>query len=314
MANTTYGLSIGKPLKYPAEGAGLIADALSKLGGFEYSRADGATERVVADADKDAMDREIASFVERVKAAGPDVISFFYFAGHGAANAQGENYLIPAKLNTSSLKRLWDNSYRLTTLIDALRPLAGHGAHFIIIDACRSEFNLPTVGGLAAMQREDLPQGIFIVFSTGAGMTAPDDLLFASVLSQDLIKRNVPAYNLFLDVQEAVYKRSDQGREPSIVGKLSSQVYFGRPGTALTESDLTATGKRHIVFLKTTKVYRHPSNTSGVIEIRGQGSTHRSSSDDEINEIRRADQNWITFQTNWEMGYVPEQFVLLEAK
>ena len=312
IANESYGASIGKPLKYPREGAALVAEALSKLGGFDYSRANNATEHIVLDADMELLDLEVAAYVARIKAAGPDVTSFFYFAGHGASDARGVNYLIPAKLNTGSLKRLWDNSYKLTSLIEALRPLAGHGAHFIVIDACRSEFNLASGEGLAVVEREDLPQGIFLVFSTGGGKSAPDDLLFAEALSGELIRRNVSAYDLFRSVAEAVHERSGKLREPSIVGKLSSPVYFGRTGGQLTDGEIIATGNRRVLFVKTTKVYRHPSTTSGVVEIRGQGSTHVSSTDDEINETRSGDQDWITFQTNWEMGYVPKQYVSLE--
>jgi hypothetical protein len=235
-------------------------------------------------------------------------MSFFYYAGHGVANGQGVNYLVPTDVDFRGLEKLWDKSYRLDALIDALRPYAGQGSHFIVIDACRSEFKQTSAESLAVVEREDLPEGIFLVFASGAGKPTPDDLLFASVLSDHLINRNLSAYELFRKVRETVYKRSNESREPSIVGRLTSEVFFGPPRQPLP-GDVMATGKRHMLFVRATNVYRHATSSSGVIEIRGQGSVHFASSVDEINETKEGGQSWITFQTNWEVGYVPKQYV-----
>lgn len=308
IANTTYSASIGKPLKHPGEGAEMVAEALGKIGGFEYSRANGATDHVVHDANAKTLKDEIDAFVARVQAAGKGATSFFYYAGHGVADRQGVNYLIPTDIDFRGLQKLGDNSYRLDTLIEALRPYAGHGSHFIVIDACRSELKQVSAESLTVVEREDLPDGIFLVFASGAGKPTPDDLLFASVLSEHLINRNLSAYELFIKVREAVYKRSNVSREPSIVGRLTSKVFFGPPPQPLP-GDVMAIGERYMLFVRATNVYRHASSASGVIEIRGQGSTHFAGSVDEINETKEGGQSWITFQTNWEVGYVPKQYV-----
>jgi hypothetical protein len=41
------------------------------------------------------MLRVFDEYADKLRRAGPDAISFFYYSGHGAANRSGRNFLIP---------------------------------------------------------------------------------------------------------------------------------------------------------------------------------------------------------------------------
>ena len=98
--------------------------------GFEV-----AVER---DAGLAALTRAVNGYARRVKAAGPNAVGFFYYSGHGAADA-GTNYLIPVDVKTTETGELWDQSLRLTEVTRKLKMEAGNATHFVVFDACRND-------------------------------------------------------------------------------------------------------------------------------------------------------------------------------
>src|SRR6185369_3175952 len=82
-------------LPNPANDAKLMAKTLKSVG-FDVVEAEDATQ--------DAMKQAIASFSEKLTAAGSEGTGLFFYAGHGV-QVQGENYLIPVD---AKLKRAAD--------------------------------------------------------------------------------------------------------------------------------------------------------------------------------------------------------------
>lgn len=66
---------------------------------------------VLRDADYRSMDLAIKRYVSRVRDAGTDTISFFYYSGHGAANPITHiNFLIPVDVTDAETEDLWHQS------------------------------------------------------------------------------------------------------------------------------------------------------------------------------------------------------------
>src|SRR5262245_4701513 len=85
IGNQSYSDEIGK-LANPHNDVALLEKTLKALR-FEV--------RSVRDAGFATLHREVNAYARRVQEAGPDAVAFFYYAGHGAADARSFNYLIP---------------------------------------------------------------------------------------------------------------------------------------------------------------------------------------------------------------------------
>src|SRR5262245_41495962 len=90
IGNQAYGSEIGR-LANPHNDVALLEKALKGLG-FEVT--------AVRDAGLGGLHQTVNAYVRRVQAAGSNAIGFFYYAGHGAADA-GVNYLIPVDVQTT---------------------------------------------------------------------------------------------------------------------------------------------------------------------------------------------------------------------
>ncbi|MDZ4778284.1 MAG: caspase family protein [Alphaproteobacteria bacterium] len=202
----------GWALKNPVNDARLIADRLRPLG-FEVD--------LVTNADKVAMERAMERFGSRLRAAGPDAVGLFYYAGHGAEH-DGANILVPVDIAASSVDEL---RYRAPPMQFLLSDMARaqNAVNIVILDACR---NLPLpagtragpAGGLAELS--DVPDNILIAYATRPGLTAPDNpresnSVFTRTLANALTtKAEDTVVNLFSDVQASVFTETFQMQKP----------------------------------------------------------------------------------------------------
>jgi hypothetical protein len=109
-------------------------------------------------------------------------IAFFFFAGHGF-ELKGENYLLPTDVPAATdgqEELVRDASFAAPRIVDRLQA-RGVRTAILVFDACRNNpFERTGTravqgrGGLAAMN--DVPEGVFVVFSAGAKQTALDRL------------------------------------------------------------------------------------------------------------------------------------------
>jgi uncharacterized caspase-like protein len=88
IANQKYAANVGDALTHPYQDAENVRVSLNQLG-FKVTTLH---DVVLAD-----MVASVRNYLVEVKEAGPNVLSFFYYSGHGAATPNGENYLIPAR-------------------------------------------------------------------------------------------------------------------------------------------------------------------------------------------------------------------------
>jgi hypothetical protein len=132
----------------------------------------------VTDAGRSRMARAIVDFETRVS---PGDTALFFFAGHGVA-LDGGNYLMPTDVpNVTEAQRnlLRSEGFLADDISERLRE-RGAATTVMILDACRNNpFKAGhgrSIGQSRGLQRMDTRQGLFVMFSAGAGQEALDRL------------------------------------------------------------------------------------------------------------------------------------------
>jgi len=197
---------------------------------------------VISDADRVAMLEAFEAFAARVARAGPDAVSFFYYSGHGASNAQRDNYLIPVDVPELSAAGFWHRSVKLRELIDHLNAQALGAKHFVIFDACRKTLKLkdPATKALAQPKGfqpvEKIPGGMLIAFATAEGELASDEGAgagpYARALAEEIVKPGAEAVQVFRETQLRVMESA--GQKPWMQASPMTRLYFaGREAPSL---------------------------------------------------------------------------------
>jgi uncharacterized caspase-like protein len=219
IGNQEYTSEIGR-LSNPHNDVALVEKALKGLG-FEVS--------AVRDAGLAALHQAVNAYVRRVEAAGPDAIGFFYYAGHGAADERGTNYLIPVDAKSAEEGVLWDQSLRLTEITRKLKVEAGNATHFVVFDACRNTLKLRKSGSRALVQsRGFVPMaqesGMLIAYATAEGDLASGGGPYAGALAKEIVKPGVEVVTMFRNVQRRV--RAAIKQEPYLGFNALGDVYL----------------------------------------------------------------------------------------
>ncbi len=210
IGNQAYSAEIGR-LANPHNDIALLERTLKGLK-FEVA--------TVRDAGLATLHQAVNSYARRVKAAGTGALAFFYYSGHGAADA-GTNYLIPVDVKSAEEDDLWDVSLRLTEITRKLKAEAGNATHFVVFDACRNELRLRKTGarnlvrsrGFVPVAQE---AGMLVAYATAEGELASDVGAgagpYSSVLAEEIVKPGVEAVTMFRNVQLRV--KAAIGQEP----------------------------------------------------------------------------------------------------
>jgi Caspase domain len=229
IGNQGYGNEIGR-LANPLKDVALLEKSLKGLN-FEVT--------TVGDAGLAGLYQAVNAYARRVQAAGPNAVGFFYYSGHGAADA-GTNYLIPVDVKTTETGELWDQSLRLSEITRKLKTEAGNATHFVVFDACRNTLRLTRAGSRALVQSKGFvpvtqESGMLIAYATAEGELASDvgdgAGPYAKVLAEEISKPGVEAVTMFRRVQVRV--RSSIGQEPWLGFSALGEVHFG--GAALAK-------------------------------------------------------------------------------
>lgn len=99
--------------------------------------------------------------------------SFCYFAGHGA-QLGGVNFLLPVDVDATSTEKILEGSIQLDDIMSQIAHRAPVQS-IVVLDACRNDpaaSALPGQGFAAA----NVPNGFYVVYSTGTGEYAVDNL------------------------------------------------------------------------------------------------------------------------------------------
>lgn len=219
MGNAAYG-AIGA-LRNPVNDGKLIAEALDGVG-FETA--------LLLDANQIQMKRAIANFGRTLRAAGPDAIGLFYFAGHGV-QANGRNYVMPIEAAPQDSADLDLVAVEVDWVMRQMES-AGNASNIIILDACR---NNPfatasrSVGrGLAAIKA---PTGTFIAYATAPGAVAEDgggaNSPFTVALAAALPRPGVAIEQTFKHVRLKVVQSSGGRQTPWDSSSLVRDIYLG---------------------------------------------------------------------------------------
>ena len=222
IGNQGYGSEIGR-LANPHNDVALLEKTLKALG-FEV--------RTVRDAGLAGLHQAVNAYARRVQAAGPNAVGFFYYSGHGAADA-GTNYLIPIDVKTTETGELWDQSLRLTEITRKLKTEAGNATHFVVFDACRNTLKLTNAGSRALVQSKGFvpvvqESGMLIAYATAEGELASDLGAgagpYAKVLAEEIVRPGIEAVTMFRVVQRRVRMAIKQ--EPYLGFNAMGDVYL----------------------------------------------------------------------------------------
>ncbi len=225
IGNQTYSDSIGE-LNNPHNDIKNLSAALKKLG-FNV--------RTVKDASFGTFHKEIKKYTSRLKRAGDNAIGFFYYSGHGAADGNNRNnYLIPTDVEHADTSELWDNSIRVSSILNEMKERASNATHFIVLDACRNTLKLSRPGTKSLTKAKGFRpvrkmQGMLIAYATAQGEVAYDGKKqigpYARELLNQINKPGVEAVSMFRSVQLAV--RSKIKQEPWLSYGALPEIYFG---------------------------------------------------------------------------------------
>ncbi|MGO9485506.1 MAG: caspase family protein, partial [Rhodomicrobium sp.] len=224
IGNQNYSATVG-PLKNPHQDVALIEASLKKLG---------FTVTVLRDADYRAMDIALKRYVRELRGAGPGALGFFYYSGHGAANAETQiNYLIPTDVASAEDNSIWDQSFQQHQIIGMLSSQAKQATQFVVFDACRNELHLsaPAAKAIGA-EKGFVPvastPGLLIAYATAPNQTASDagdgGGPYAKVLAEELLKPGVEAVEMFRHVQIRV--KQTIGQDPWLSFPSLAPVYL----------------------------------------------------------------------------------------
>jgi uncharacterized caspase-like protein len=172
-----------------------------------------------------AMQKASVEFLERLRA---NDLAFIFYSGHGM-EVHGENYLIPIDFpsNASDLAV----EYQAFSAQRFLRDLEASPTRtrIMILDACRDNplrANRSGAGGLARMDGS----GTLIVFATGSGRTADDNIggrngFFTAHLLHDLPIPGISFTNLMQQVGREVNRDSGGKQTPALSTDSCSRIF-----------------------------------------------------------------------------------------
>jgi len=237
IGNQNYAREVG-PLTNPLNDVSLIEAALTKLG---------FTVTVLKDARYRDMDVALKRYAAELRRAGPGAVGFFYYSGHGAANADTRtNYLIPVDVTSAEDETVWYGSIQQNQITDLLSREAPAATQFVVFDACRNELHLSSgaakaIGADKGFVPVAQTAGLLIAYATAPNQTASDaghgGGVYAKALADELLKPGVEAVTMFRAVQIRV--KQAIGQDPWLSFPSLAPVYLaGRdePSPPLSEA------------------------------------------------------------------------------
>lgn len=208
------------PLKNPTADAQLIGGTLASVG-FDVD--------VLTDANQTDIKQAIVRFGRDLRAAGPETVGLFYFAGHGI-QVSGRNYLIPvdgdfrdeADLDVFAVEAEW-----------VLRQMesVGNATNIVVLDACRNNpFARSFRSSTRGLARMDAPTGSFVAYATAPGDVALDgegtNSPYSRALAAAITTPGLPIEQVFKAVRVDVLTETKGLQTPWDSSSLIREFYF----------------------------------------------------------------------------------------
>lgn len=231
IGNWAYSKKIGE-LRNPVNDIQLIKNALIQVG-FKEENID-----VRANAKQGTITRAVKLFGQKMRAAGPDALGFFYYSGHGAAGKIAEtgetlNYITPIDVDEAKgIVEMFASSVAVKDIINILRPGTSFSNLIIVFDACRNEFNmnLRSIDSKTFVAVPFAPPDSLLGFSTDAASPASDagegGGPFAKALAQELVRADQYHEQVFYNVKQAVIQTTLNRQRPYYLDQIGKRLYF----------------------------------------------------------------------------------------
>ncbi len=213
-------------LNNPPNDAALTAKALTKTG-FEVDQH--------IDVDAVAMRKAILQFGRKLRAAGPDAVGLFYYAGHGV-QASGKNYLVPIGTEIQDEAELSVLAVEMDWVIRQMEA-AGNDINMVILDACRNNpFKSSFRNVSRGLAKITAPRGTYIAYATGPGDVAEDgageNSPFTKAFAEHITTPGLPVETVFKRVRANVHEVTGRRQLPWSSSSLTGEFYFIEPQTA----------------------------------------------------------------------------------
>lgn len=212
-----------RPLDNPVNDAAAITASLKEVG-FDVT--------VRTDTDLRGLKGAVREFVQKLPKG---AVALVFYAGHGV-QVKGQNYLIPVDAEMAEEFEVPDETLSMDTLMRGLEQ-AGTALNILILDCCRDDpysrswrgtRSAAGTGGL--VMPADMPQGMFIAFSTSPGRTAEDgegkNSPYSLALAQEILKPGLDFENVFKSVGAQVAKATAGQQEPWVNTKFYGSFVF----------------------------------------------------------------------------------------
>lgn len=222
-----------RPLDNPTNDAKSIATSLDQVG-FEVT--------LRTDTDLKSMKGAVREFIQKLPKGS---VALVFYAGHGV-QVKGQNYLIPIDAEMAEEYEVPDETLSMDTLMRGLEQ-AGTALNILILDCCRDDpysrswrgtRSATGTGGLN--MPGDMPQGMFIAFSTSPGRTAEDgdgvNSPYSAALAKEILAPGMDFEKVFKNVGAQVAKSTGGLQEPWVNTKFYGNFVFNAgpelPGTS----------------------------------------------------------------------------------
>ena len=230
-----------RALVNPKNDAIAIAAKLRAVG-FDVTERTDATNKGM----KDAL-REFSGKVPEGS------VCLIYYAGHGV-QIKGQNYLVPIDAKMAAEYEVPDETLCMDTVVRALGKTKSK-LNIFVLDCCRDDpfarswkgsRSVGSSGGL--VMPADMPQGMFVAFSTSPNTTAEDgdgkNSPYATALLEELGQPGLDFEKVFKNVGAKVVKATNGRQEPWSNSKFYGDFSFViSSGTSPTGNPTpTATG------------------------------------------------------------------------
>lgn len=207
-----------------------VADAL-KASGFEVVR--------VRDPDREAIERYVSEFADRLRAKGGRSAGVVHFSGHSLgvklANGSG-NWLFGAGPAPATVGQASQSALSLYQIVDKIQR-ARSAASVIFLDACRDLGVAGSVGKMTATSTvaEFGERNVLVAFPTSPGGFAadgPDGSYFADALAKEIRNPDRRDLQRMMGAVAASMRLAGASGRPSFVASTQAPIYF-RDGTGL---------------------------------------------------------------------------------